>query len=444
MKKLITAAVVIMTLGVCAPTGLAGQIIGQLSDPCNPAIYDYVDILSAWVERDGTNLVFVMEMRGDIPEAAELPDYNDSVTYIWLVDADNYPSTGQSPGNVGSEFNVRAVIGQNPIFAGGYVDIVGAMQDAGTGGTGIVAVDGNRISMTISRSQIASPRRFHWRSDAWAYIGGVVTSNNGLMESGLARASRYGVLPIPENDHFQVGDNTVRAFLETDPENPVIDITINNGGNFFVCLPVERKWPDQDNTQIDAQATGHAGPHHLRMASRFDLFEGDSAADGIAEGVAMFDGDFLLDGDPGETGPVPPGVFLLKFTHDYHLFASDMAGQGYCYSFAQIVINQVDPLEQKGVWLHQDRMQNEQRFGKYSQTIDLADYGLLFGVGYKISNLLTDRSEMPAWSDAGSIFSDSTMLTSIDVAPIRGDEDGDWDVDLFDFAALAENWLVAW
>ena len=274
------------------------------------------------------------------------------------------------------------------------------MTDLGIGGIGTVQVNSNRISVTIDRSQIASVRRFHWRSDAWSYIGGQVSGSNGVTESGLARVGRYGVLPIPENDTYWVGENYLRAYLQSDPCNAVIDLTDQNGGAFMVCLPLERKWPDQDNMKINAEATGHAGPNHLRMATRFDVTPGELGIKGYAEGKATFDGNFMLDGNEGEMGLIPHGVFVLKFSHDYRLFASDGIGQGYSTTFTQVVINQVDPLVQKGVWVYQDRMQNEDRFAKHTETIDLADYGLAFGIDYQISVLLTDRSEMPHWTKA--------------------------------------------
>jgi hypothetical protein len=441
VKKLLFIAAV-FTVSTVVQIAVAGQTIGQITDPCNPSINGSTDIISAWVERSGTKLTFVMEMRGNIPSAAQLPDYNDTVTYIWLVDADNNPATGQNPGGAGGEFNVRAVISKNPLLAGGYVDIVGALTDPGVGGIGGIATNANRISVTIDRSQIASVRRFHWRSDAWSYIGGQVSNNNGVTESGLARVGRYGVLPLPENNAYWVGENYLRAYLQSDPCNAVIDLTDQNGGTFFVCLPLEWKWPDQDNTKINTQATGHAGPNHLRMATRFDVTPGELGLRGYAEGKATFDGDFMLDGNESEMGLIPHGIFVLKFNHDYRLFASDGIGQGYCTTFAQIVINQIDPPEQKGVWVYQDRMQNEDRFAKNAETIDLADYGLELGVPYEISVLLTDRSEMPQWTTAGSIFTDSTMITLLDVAYIPGDLDSDWDVDFLDFAHFAKNWLT--
>jgi hypothetical protein len=423
----------------------AGQIIGQITDPCNVNIDDYTDILSSRIERDGVNLTFVMEMRGNVPNASSLPDFNDTIVYIWLVDADNNPATGQNPGaQIGSEFNVRAVISQNPALAGGYVDVVGSMNRPGVGGTGTVEVNGSIVKITINRSQIASVRRFHWHSDSWRNIGGETRGNGTTPESGLARVCRFGVLPVPDNCYYKVGDSYLWAALETDPYSPVIDLTNSNGGIFYVCLPLEKKWPDQDNAQINAQATGHSGPNHLRMLTRFDLVEAETAILGYAEGIAIFIGDFYLDGNEGETGPISAGVFLLKLNHDYHIFAADVKGQGYCTTYAQVVITQVDPLELKAVRARQDRVQNEERFNNHQESIDLADYGLELGVLYRISVLLLDRSEIPEASVAGSIFSDSTLQTPIDIADIPGDGDNDWDVDLFDFAQLAENWLTQW
>jgi hypothetical protein len=419
----------------------AGQVIGQLTDPCNMAIDDYLDILSASVERNDANLTFVMEMRGNIPSASSLPDYNDIITYIWFVDADNNPNTGQDSGGVGSEFNVRVVVSQNPLFSGGYVDVTGAMQGPGKGGTGTVEVADNIVRITINRSQIASVRRFHWRSNVGSYIGGASRDSGVTAESGLARVGRYGVLTAPANDHYLVS-NFITAFL---PDlTKVINLGNSNEDNSFIYLPLERKYPDQDNTQVNAQATGHSGPGQLRVLSRYDITGAEDTIEGFTDGLALYDVDFYLDSDTNETGPVPAGVFVLKLTHDYHIFAADTQEWGYASTFAQIVINQVDPPDQKTVWVHYDEVKNEQSFAKYEETLDLADYGLEFGVQYRISAMLEDISGMPIFTPEGSLFSDSTMMTSFDIAAIPGDLDGDWNVDMLDFARFADNWLVQW
>ena len=115
MKKLLFITAVYTVLSV-VQIAVAGQKIGQIIDPCNLSIDGSTDVLSAWVERSGTKLNFVMEMRASIPSAAQLSDDNDTITYIWLVDADNNPATGQNSGGAGGEFNVRAVISKNPFL----------------------------------------------------------------------------------------------------------------------------------------------------------------------------------------------------------------------------------------------------------------------------------------------------------------------------------------
>jgi hypothetical protein len=131
------------------------EIVGQLSDPENVNLDTWVDILSARIEQQGNSLTFIMEMRGDIPPVPTRPQ--DSITYLWFVDADNNSATGQPHGGVGSEFNVRAVISET--YGGGFVDVTGSLPG---GGRGTVAVQGNRIQITIGAIQIGDPLQFHW------------------------------------------------------------------------------------------------------------------------------------------------------------------------------------------------------------------------------------------------------------------------------------------
>ncbi|GMU23751.1 MAG: hypothetical protein AMXMBFR13_38290 [Phycisphaerae bacterium] len=147
-------------------------VIGQLTDPAQPAEAGYVDILSAFVEQDGGLLTFVIETRGDIPTSVPGPE--EHITFIWLVDADNDPATGQPHEQVGSEFNVRAVI--SPLYGGGFVDVTGGMPGGGTGG---MVIAGNQVRITVGLGQIANPATFHWSCDAWHAINNVgVTANH--------------------------------------------------------------------------------------------------------------------------------------------------------------------------------------------------------------------------------------------------------------------------
>ncbi len=421
----------------------AGQIIGQLTDPVDMNIDAYTDIISARVEKNGEQLTFVIETRGNIPDASVLPEFDDTITYLWLVNADMNPRTGQSTwNNVSSEFNVRGVISRDPNRAGGFVDVTGAMEGGGGGGT--VVVQANRIQITIDRGQIASVKRFLWKSDAFKDFHGYGESNNQPTPmSGFARACRYGVL-FDANDLVQSVEDRLLAFIGGDPCTAVIDLINQNGGDFPVFLSMERKYPDQNNYQIFAQAMGHSGINHLRTFSRLDVENAAPNAFGESQTSASCDNNFVLDGEPGQTGMIPQGVFFLKFIHNYRLFALDMQGQASARSFAQIVLNRYEPLEMIDVWVHQKQVWNEDVSTNYEQQIDLADYGLEFGVTYRISSLLVDVSAVPTETTYAEAVTDATLNASIDVIGPEGDIDGDWDIDFADLAIMANNWFVNW
>ncbi len=446
MKSRINLVVLAVSL-VCCQNISAGQVIGYIIDPCDVLINDYTDILEAWVEKDGTDLTFVMVMRGTILSESQLPGDDDNLTYIWLIDADNDPTTGQSP--VGSEFNIRAVISKNPALAGGHVDVVGSMTG---GGTGTVDVNDNKIQITIDRSQIGTVRRFHWQSSAWEDIGGSVSGNGLTPMPGLARVCRYGILFDPNSQNFQVGENSIEAYLETKPENPVISLSDEDSGQDNIFFSIEQKYPDQDSWQIFGQTVGHAGPNNPCHAGPFNLRtfcqlyvkNSDPCAYGDCCSQSHFSQDFILDGNEGETGMIPHGVFFLKWSHDYHIFASDTEWQTYTLSIGRIELHQVVTEELKAMWVNPEFACNNDIFNKYEQVIDLADTGLEFGEIYQIKAILTDNVSVPQPTNNAEAASDASLLLDIDVAIQEGDFDQDWDVDLFDFALFAENWLEQW
>ncbi|MBN1845583.1 MAG: hypothetical protein JW810_07860 [Sedimentisphaerales bacterium] len=423
----------------------AGQIIGQLSDPVTMGIVEFVDISSAWVEKEGNALTFVMELRGNVPEPEDFSDPNTGMTYIWLVDADNNPNTGQSPGWVGSEFNVRVVVSNNPSWVGGFVDVVGALPG---GGLGTVAVVDNLVKITIDESQIASPSDFHWRSDAAYWVNGPVVSYNGVTgESGYAQVHAYRVVYETEPRGYSAEASYSAFQCQPGSEDPgLADEVMNNynsnsSGENPIFLSIDGKYPPESH-QILAQAMGHAGFMQVRNFARFDIENADPKAFGQADVTSFFDIRFTLYG-PEASGAIPPDTFRFVFNHDFHAFGVDTEGQSHGTSYCQIVITQLDPLTQKGLWLHQRDMWNDDSFGKYEEIIDVADYNLEYGVLYSISGLLSDhaRSQVPTFY-AESI-SDSTLTAAIEMAPLPGDVDLDGDVDLTDFARLAENWLMS-
>ncbi|MBK9303892.1 MAG: hypothetical protein IPM94_08410 [bacterium] len=101
----------------------AWEMLSYQDDPVDMAVDESLDITAASVEQQGGRLLFTIALRGDLPTS--LPGADDSQTYLWYVDADEDPSTGQNHGAVGSEFNVRVVIGET--YGGGWVDITGGM-----------------------------------------------------------------------------------------------------------------------------------------------------------------------------------------------------------------------------------------------------------------------------------------------------------------------------
>ena len=164
--------------GVVTPPN-CHPIISELEDPENAQLEGFVDIVAAQVKQEGSVLTFSITTPGGIPKTLPQPD--DRITYLWLIDADQDAQTGQPHGEIGTEFNVRAVIGET--FGGGFVDVVGNLPG---GGQGTVTVEGNTIAMAITLDQIGNPSQFNWRSDAFSQIG---ETGSGNGETAVASAT---------------------------------------------------------------------------------------------------------------------------------------------------------------------------------------------------------------------------------------------------------------
>lgn len=165
-------AVLVAAFLAAAPLAArAAEPLAALTDPTHPAVDASLDIIAASITQDGGRLTFAMELRGPLPAALPAPD--DIQAYLWYVDADGDPATGQPHGDVGSEFNVRAVIGQ--AWGGGWVDVTGAWPG---GGEGEVAVDGANIRLTVWLGQVGNPATFNWRCATFAEFGGAWLPGN--------------------------------------------------------------------------------------------------------------------------------------------------------------------------------------------------------------------------------------------------------------------------
>ncbi len=445
MKPLFSFWVLVSLVLFGSVVSFGGEIIGQLSDPEQPGVDAFVDLTSAWVEKEGSSLTFVLELRGNVPNPDDFPDPNTGMTYIWLVDADNNPNTGQSW--AGNDFNVRVVVSNNPDWAGGFVDVVGAMSG---GGLGTVQVADNLVKITIEKSQIGSPDYFSWRSDAAYWVNGPIQSYNGVTpESGSAQVLAYGVLYDLNQQQFYVEPNFVAyQCVEENPEEfyEIMHQTNNNSsGTDPIYLSIDQKYPEQFSCQVLAQATGAAGIRQVRNTARFDVEWPDSPVFGISKVSSFYNFAFTLYGPEG-SGPIPSDTFRMTFSHDYSVFGSDMEGQARGWSMAQLLIVQMDPLEQKGVWVLQAEGCNNTYFGKNEEILDLAELpngGLEYNVPYGVNMLLINEAEATVPTEYAEAIADSTTMVSIDVAPLPGDTDGDGDVDLADVARLAEHWLMS-
>jgi len=180
------SVLVIICFSLTMQNTYGAEIAGHLDDPADTNLDAWIDIISAWIEQKGSSLTLVMEMRGDIPTVLTRPD--DSITFLWFVDADNNTITGQPHGGVGSDFNVRAVVGE--FFGGGYVDICGSMSG---GGFGEVSVQGNQIRITIGIAQIGQTNEFEWRCGTFQVVDDIFVPGNTETKIAVANLFPYSV-----------------------------------------------------------------------------------------------------------------------------------------------------------------------------------------------------------------------------------------------------------
>jgi len=172
-RFVVPAARLLMAAGLVMwpAAAYAWEMLSYQDDPVDMAVDESLDITAASVEQQGGRLLFTIALRGDVP--ASLPGPDDTQTYLWYVDADEDPVTGQNHGAVGSEFNVRAVVGET--YGGGWVDITGEMPG---GGVGTVTVEGSVVFISVWMDQIGNAASFNWRCATFKIIDGTYTQGN--------------------------------------------------------------------------------------------------------------------------------------------------------------------------------------------------------------------------------------------------------------------------
>ena len=177
-------AAALLWLAAAAATARAATLLSSLTDPPHPQCAADLDILAAGITQEGGRLTFTMQLRGDLPATLPLPD--DARTYLWFVDTDGDPGTGQSHGAVGSEFNVRAVI--SPNWGGGWVDVTGGVPG---GGDGQLTVAGATVTLSVWAGQLGDPDVMRWSCATFASEDGQYLPGNDDTVAALAPTLAY-------------------------------------------------------------------------------------------------------------------------------------------------------------------------------------------------------------------------------------------------------------
>jgi hypothetical protein len=433
---------------------VSAETLAQLTDPCDLPIPAEVDITSAWVERSGSTLTFVMTTRGTIPTS--LPD-PCSITYIWFVDADANPLTGQNPDTWGSEFNVRAVIDSS---VNGYVDVVGSLPGNNNYG-GVVTVTGNKIQLTIDLAQIGDPDLFTFRCDAGRDAGG---SNGPTEQSPRAWISNYAfVYDNGRDPSFGADQNSVIFECSPVPFDPASSAEAAHDTYQYVDI-----WPQLHSQELigndvvlpsmaQDQKSGALGAEgkeyfthslcsadyaHLRNLSYMTIPYNEIGFSGQMQTKATAGATFRLIAKSGQTGPVPHGLYMLNIRHDYHLEAQAIPDGANGFSYAQVTITDITDSPDTQVFLWQDGRDINMDKVSYAKadTRDLADYGFHFERLYALDWALLDQLAASQPVSSAAITVDSTLTASVEVK-LTGDMNNDGTVNFKDFALLAQNWL---
>jgi len=144
---------------VYLPLALRRPDLSTLSDPAGDWLpgathLSSTDILFASAERRGDNLVFTMNLAGNLPTSLPNDERN---RWFWALDTDMDPDTGDPWYELGAEYQVNLHIQSD----GYYVDVVDAYNHW-TSLPGAATLSGSSITVVIPPSYVGGATRFNW------------------------------------------------------------------------------------------------------------------------------------------------------------------------------------------------------------------------------------------------------------------------------------------
>jgi len=140
---------------------LFSTVISYVNDNANDVSdsYSYLDIVYAEIRQINLDtLQFNMKLKSTIP----LNPGKDVIAYLWMIDTDSNPNTGQRHVFVGSEYNIRVAFYDS--HWQGWVDPID--QNPG-GGQCPVFVYNDTVSIIVKRNQIGNATKFNWEVSAF-------------------------------------------------------------------------------------------------------------------------------------------------------------------------------------------------------------------------------------------------------------------------------------
>ncbi|MEM3449519.1 MAG: hypothetical protein QXP38_11730 [Nitrososphaerota archaeon] len=143
------------------------NIISRLSDRDGDVGIKYLDVVEAWILQVNPDLLqFEMRVKSPIPLHPE-----SELRYLWFIDADNNPSTGQRQAFVGSEYNIRLIF-----YDGRWQGYVDAIVSPHLSSQVSVFVDDTIVSIIIERDLIGNAKYFTWEVSAFGAGMGISDS----------------------------------------------------------------------------------------------------------------------------------------------------------------------------------------------------------------------------------------------------------------------------